>query len=249
MADFVHAWGWILDPAHWGGPDGVLTHSWEHIYMTAIATAVGVLIALPVGLYVGHTRRAEFLAVSIANLGRALPAFGILGIVFPFPLNLPGLGFYPTLIALILLAIPPILTNTYVGVKNVDPDTVEAARGMGMSGQEVLRRIELPLAAPVIVAGIRNAAVAVVATATLAAVFGWGGLGRYIFDGFYQSDIVKVISGAILVALLAILVEVLLAGLERLVRPRRSSDAGRRTRWWLARLGGARPAGRASTAG
>jgi osmoprotectant transport system permease protein len=223
----MHVFGqvlhWFTSPNHLTGPNGVPARTVEHVEMSLLATGIAVALAVPVGLLIGHTKRAEFLAVSIANIGRALPSFGILGIVFPFTINLPGLGFYPTLIALFLLAIPPILTNTYVGIKNVDPDTVEAARGMGMSEADVLLRIELPLAAPVLVAGIRTAAVAVVATATLAAVFGWGGYGRYIFDGFAQDNMVMVLAGAILVALLAIVTEIVLGGFERLVRPRSSS--------------------------
>jgi osmoprotectant transport system permease protein len=228
MGTFVHAVQYIVD--HWYGPNvsaggsGVGYLSWQHIYISVLSTALAVAIALPVGLYVGHTRKGEFLAVNISNIGRALPAFGILGIVYILTLSLPGLGFFPTLITLVLLAIPPILTNTYVGVKNVDPDTVEAARGMGLSEREVLRKIELPLAMPVIVAGIRTSAVAVVATATLAAVFAWGGYGQLIFYGFSQGDNVMVTAGAIMVALLAIATEVLLALLERLVTPKRASD-------------------------
>ncbi len=225
MQPFARAVAWILSPAHWWGPDGVLTHTAEHVEITALSVAVALAIALPAGLYVGHTRRGEKAAVWTANLGRALPAFGILGIVFPFTLSLPGFGFYPTLIAMVLLAIPPILTNTYVGVRSVEADTVEAARGMGMSEVQLLRRIELPLAAPVIVAGIRTSAVAVVATATLAAVFGWGGYGRYIFDGFYQNDTVKILVGAILVAALAVVTELVLAVAEHLVRPARGAAA------------------------
>lgn len=240
MHTFLNALSYILTPGHWTSPDGVGLHTWEHIYMTLLSVGLAVLIALPVGLYVGHTRKGEFIAVSVANLGRALPAFGILGIVFMFTLNLPGLGFYPTLIAMTLLAIPPILINTYVGVNAIDEDTVESARGMGMSDMEVLRRIELPLAAPVIVAGIRTGAVAVVATATLAAVFGWGGLGTYIFNGFYQNDNVQLLTGGILVALLAVLTEVSLALVERFVRPRTSSTE---TRWSAPASAGAGTAG------
>jgi len=228
MGTFTDAFRYIVD--HWLGPNvasggsgiGVLT--WQHVYMSVLATAIGVLVALPIGLYVGHTRKGEFLAVNVSNIGRALPAFGLLGIVYIFTLSWPGLGFFPTVITLVLLAIPPILTNTYVGVKNVDADTVEAAKGMGLSDLEILRRIELPLALPVIVAGIRTSAVAVVATATLAAVFGWGGLGQLIFYGFAQNNNVMVVAGAVMVALVAVVTELLLAGLERVATPKRASD-------------------------
>lgn len=227
MGVFVKVVHWFGDAAHWQGDSAIPLRLFEHVQMSVLATVLGAAVALPVGLYIGHTRRFEFLAVSIANLGRALPSFGILGIVVPFTINLPGFGYWPTLIALFLLAIPPILTNTYVGVKNVDRDVIEAARGMGMSERQLLLRIEMRLAAPLIVAGARTAAVAVVATATLAAIVGWGGLGRYIIDGFAQGDRVMVVAGAILVALLAIVTEIVLGVAERAVKPRTTSVARR----------------------
>jgi osmoprotectant transport system permease protein len=185
-----------------------------------------------IGLFIGHTRRAEFISVTIANLGRAIPSFAILAFVFPITLRLElGLGFWPTVIALVFLAIPPILTNTYVGVKGVDPDTVEAARGTGMSGRQILTAIEIPLAARLIVSGFRTSAVQVVATATLGAVIASGGLGRYIVDGFAFGTFGEngvagrqmVVGGAILVAALALIVEVGLGLLERAVVPRGTS--------------------------
>jgi osmoprotectant transport system permease protein len=193
--------------------------------MSLLATVIGTLIALPVGLYIGHAKRAQFLAVSVGNLGRALPSFGVLALVFPFTLRYSvlqfgGLGFSATLIALILLAIPPILTNTYIAVDGVDPDVIEAARGVGMNEAELLRKVELPLAAPLILVGIRTGAVAVVATATLAALVAWGGLGRFIVDGFATSDDAQIVAGAILVALLAIVTELLFALIERWVNPK-----------------------------
>ena len=193
------------------------------------AVGIGCAVAIPVGLWIGHTRRGEFIAVSVANLGRAIPSFAILSIVFQVMLDYWPADHRsdsdPTVIAMILLAIPPILTNTYVGVEQVDRDTVEAARGMGMTGRQVLRRLELPLAAPLIMTGIRTAAVQVIATATLAALIGGGGLGRFIVDGFAQGDEVVLMAGAILVALLAIVSELVFGGLARLARPRLTSAA------------------------
>jgi osmoprotectant transport system permease protein len=235
MDIFAHLLSWLT--SNWAGVEGVQLRTIEHFQMSVQATALGALVAVPAGLFVGHTRRFEFAVVQIANLGRALPAFGIIGIVTPFTINLPGFGFWPTLIALFLLSLPPILTNTYVGVKNVDPDTVEAARGMGLSGRQVLLKLELPLAGPLIVAGIRNAAVAVVATATLAALVGWGGYGRFIVDGFAQGERIMVVAGAVLVAVMSVAAEVLLGGVERLVRPRRTSGERRLS----LRSGGPRP--------
>ena len=205
-----------------------------------MSIAIGSAIALPIGLYIGHTRRFQFLSVSIANIGRAIPSFGILVLAYIVVSNISGslaFGFVPTVVALVLLTIPPILTNTYVGIQQVDADTVEAARGMGMSEGQVLRRLELPLAAPLILAGIRTAAVTVVATATLSALIGGGTLGRYIVDGLAQSDFAKLIAGALLVALLAILTEVVLAGVERLVTPPTDSSRARRWSLWRSPIG------------
>jgi osmoprotectant transport system permease protein len=179
--------------------------------MSGAVVVAALLIALPVGLVLGHLHRGGFVAVNLANIGRAVPSFALLVLAyFVF-----GLGPEPAFVALVALAVPPIVTNTYVGVAEVDPDTREVAIAMGMTGGQVLRRVELPLALPLVMAGVRTAGVQVVATATLAAVIAWGGLGRYIIDGFAQQDLVKVFAGAVLVATLSILVEVALAGLQR----------------------------------
>lgn len=227
-------WAWFTTPASWTGEGidpGILVRVYEHMSMSLQAAGLAAALVLPIGLYVGHARRFEFMAVSVGNLGRALPSFGILGITFALTISWPGnLGFWATFIALLLLAIPPILTNTYVGVKGVDADTIESARGMGMTEMQILRRIEVPLAAPLIVAGLRLATVQVVATATLGAVAAWGGLGRYIVDGFASGNDVELVGGAILVAFLAIATEMAFSLLERSVRPRtrarRKASAG-----------------------
>jgi osmoprotectant transport system permease protein len=221
---------WFADPVHWSGPAGIPARLIEHIQISALSVGAGTAIALPVGLFIGHTRRAQFLVVSVANLGRAVPSFAILAIAFPFSIRLGlGLGFWPTVTALFLLAIPPILTNTYVGVQTADPDTVEAARGMGMSGRDVLFKLEIPLAAPLIAAGLRTAFVQVIATATLAALFAWGGLGRFIIDGFATRDEPQIVAGAVLVAVLAVAAELGLGILEKVVSPRTSSTERRKT--------------------
>jgi osmoprotectant transport system permease protein len=231
----MHAFGdlarWFSDGQHWTGPDGVPTRVLEHVEISAAGVALALVVAIPVGLFIGHVRRGQFVAVSIANLGRAIPSFAILSIVFQLMLHYFGrnaFGFWPTVVALLLLAIPPILTNTYVGVEGVDRDTIEAARGMGMTGGQVLARLELPLALPLMIAGIRTATVQVVATATLAALIAGGGLGRYIIDGFAQNDTTKVLAGAVLVAVLAIVTELGFGLLERIVSPRTSSEGRRR---------------------
>ncbi len=212
---------WITDPVNWSGEGGVPIRVLEHLRISAMSVLAAAVVALPLGLYIGHTRRGEFLAVSIANLGRAIPSFAILALAFPLSLRLGlGLSDWPAIAALVLLAIPPILTNAYVGVKGVDADTLEAARGMGMSEREVLRSIEAPLAAPLIVAGLRISVVQVVATATLAALVAGGGLGRFIVDGFKRGDDGMTLAGAVLVALLAMATEVGFGVVERATAPR-----------------------------
>jgi len=231
MHTFVDVLRWLTAPSHWSGSNGVPFRVLEHLELSAVPLALAAAVAVPTGLYVGHARRLEFLAVSIANLGRAIPSFAILVLAYLlFLQTLPSLafGFGPTVVALFLLAIPPILTNTYVGVQDVDADTVEAARGMGMTERDVLLRLELPLAAPLIMAGMRTSAVTVVATATLAALIGGGGLGRFIIDGFHTNDIPMVVSGAVLVAILSILTEASFGLVERAVRPRTTSKGLRR---------------------
>lgn len=220
---------WIVDPEQWSGPGSIPIRITEHLQMSIQSLLVAALIALPVGVFVGHKRRFEFAAVTVGNLGRAVPSFGILAFAWIFTNSWPGaLGFWPTFIALVLLGIPPILTNTYVGVKGVDSDTLEAARGMGMSERGVLLGLELPLSTPLIVVGLRTAAVQIVATATLGAVASWGGLGRFIVDGFAVRDQPQILGGAILVAVLAIVTEAIFSILERLLAPKVSSSGRKR---------------------
>ena len=231
MNQFVRAIHWIFTASNWDQVNfntGIRGQIAYHVELSAVSLVIAAAVAIPVGLLVGHKRRGQFLAVSIANLGRAIPSFALLVLAFIVISNLwPSLGFsmLPTMIALVLLAIPPILTNTYVGIQSADADTVEAARGMGLSERQVLGRLELPLAAPLIMAGLRTSAVTVVATATLAGFAGGGGLGVFLYEGFTQQGQEQLlIGGAILVATLAICTEVLFAGLERLVTPRTRSE-------------------------
>ena len=210
---------WFADPAHYQGSDAVQTRILEHLEVSGLAVLVGVLIALPVGLYLGHTGRFGFVAVNVANIGRAIPSLAAIALAIPIAGTLlgvaNGLGFWPTFLALIPLAVPPVLTNAYVAVRGVDRDVTEAARGMGLGEAGILRGIELPLALPLILAGIRTAAVNVVATATLGALVAFGGLGRYIVDGLALQEYDRLFAGALLVALLAIAVEVALGTFER----------------------------------
>ena len=228
MGVLGNALRWLLSPENYSGPSGISTRLIEHVQISVQPLLLAALVAIPVGMWIGHRRRFEFLVISIGNIGRALPSFGILAIFFVLTFSWPGdLGYWAIFFAMFFLAIPPILTNTYVGIKGVDPDTVEAARGMGLRERDVLLRLELPLAVPLTIAGMRTAAVQVVATATLGAVTSWGGLGRFIVDGFAVQDNVQILAGAILVALLAIVTEVMFGRIQRALAPRVSSQ-GRR---------------------
>jgi len=206
---------WFTTKSHWEGDHGIVHRVVEHLGMSAAATIVAIAIALPIGLILGHTGRGGLVAVNVANIGRALPSFAVLvAAAFAF-----GIGATPAFIALLLLAIPPIVTNSYTGIRQVDADVIDAARGMGMTGSRILRRVELPMSIPLVMAGIRTAGVQVVATATLAAVVSWGGLGRYIVDGLGQRDYVQVFCGALLVALLSMLTELGLGFAQRALTP------------------------------
>jgi osmoprotectant transport system permease protein len=219
---------YLSDSANWYGSRGLFQRIWEHLTISLVGVLVAAVIALPIALYLGHVRRGGFVAVSAVNLGRAVPSFGVVGVLFPitlaFAITASPLGYWATLIALILLAMPPMFVNAYTAVAEADPATVEAARGMGMSEWGVLSKVEVPLGMPVIMAGIRTAAVAVVATATLGAVVGYGGLGRYIIDGFAQGNDVLIFVGGLLVALFAIATEVLLGWAERRTDPMRKAN-------------------------
>ncbi len=202
---------WFLDPANWTGTSGVPNRLVEHVILSGLAVLAGAAIAVPLGLFIGHTGRGAVATIAIGNLGRAVPSYAMLVVFVP----LLGLGFPNALAALVLLSIPPILTNTYAGMREVDRDMVEAGRGMGMREWQLLRNVELPLALSVIIAGVRVAAVQVVATATLAALVGGGTLGRFIVDGFALQDTPRLVGGALLVAMLAVAVERTMTVLER----------------------------------
>ena len=210
---------WFADPEHWQGPHGIPVRILEHLELSGLAVAAALLIAAPIALYLGHTGRGGFIAINVANIGRALPSLALLafGLVIAISLGL-GLGFWPTIFALVPLAIPPIMTNTYVAVREVDPDIVDAARGMGLSEGQILRQIEIPLGLPLMLSGIRTAAVNVVATATLGALVAGGALGRFIVDGLALREFDQLFAGAVLVALLAIVTEITFATLERAAR-------------------------------
>jgi osmoprotectant transport system permease protein len=199
---------YLFDSFNWSGPEGITARIIQHIWYTFAALGLSALIALPIGLRIGHTRRGAFLAINIGNAARALPSLGLLMIAV---LLTNQIGFLPVLIALVALGIPPILTSTYAGLSGVDPATIDAARGMGMTGREILTKVEIPIALPLIISGLRAATLQIVSTATIAALVSLGGLGRYVVDGLKLRDFPQMFSGALLVALLAILLDLLFA--------------------------------------
>ena len=213
---------WLTDPAQWSGPDGIPVRTLQHLWYSLLATAIAAAVALPIGVYIGHTGRGAVFAVNLTNLGRAIPSLGIIILMF----TIFGFGVAPILVTLFALAIPPIVTNSYIGVRSVDPDVRQAAEGMGMRGRQVLWQVELPMAMPLIMAGIRTSAVQVVATATLAAFVGLGGLGRYLIDGLAQRNLAEVVGGAILVAVLSLLTELVLGRVQTLVVSKGLAERG-----------------------
>ena len=209
---------WFSDPEHWSGTNGVPFRLAQHVGVSLASVGIAGAIALPLGLYVGHTGRGQAFAINLANVGRAIPSLAAIALVVPFTQMLDpqrGFNLYPTLIAMVVLAVPPVLVNTYAGVAGVDRDLVESARGMGMTGRQVLGRVEIPIALPVIVGGVRSASVQVIATATLGAVYGLGALGGFIVEGVAQRDDGRLFAGVLLVALLALTAEGGLALVQR----------------------------------
>jgi len=224
--------GWFADPAHWQGAAGVPTRIAEHLLISAASLAIAAAIGLTTGLAVGHTRRGAGIAVNLANLGRALPTLAVMGLVFPVTAAIDNqLGFkvYPAAIGLIVLAVPSILVNAYTGITGVDPETVEAGRASGMRERQVLWGIELPLAVPSIMTGIRSGASQIIATAPLAAIFGGPGLGRYMVEGYAQRNYPMMWAGVVLVGILFGVTELTLALLQR-----RLTSPGVRTGYVLA---------------
>ena len=212
--------GWLTDPASWQGQTGIPWRLVEHLAMAGVSILAATLIALPVGLWIGHTGRGANIAINLANLGRAIPSYAVIVIILPFSLAFSrelGLNVIPTFLAMVLLAIPPILVNAYAGLREVDRDLVEAARGQGMRERQILTGVEVPLAAPVIVGGFRTAVLNVIATATIGAVLGFGGLGRFILDGRAKGIVGtgELIGGALLVTFVAVAVDLLLAFVQR----------------------------------
>jgi osmoprotectant transport system permease protein len=219
------------DPKNWEGPLGIPNRLLEHLVISGLSVAVATLIAVPLGLYIGHTNRGSGLAINLANIGRAIPSYAMMVIPLPFCLALaPVIGidptfalvFLPIFIAMTLLAIPPLLVSTYAGLRSVDRELLEAGRGMGLTERQILGRIEIPIASSIIVGGFRTAALQVIATATIGAILGGGGLGRFIFDGINQGRAGQpsIFAGAILVTALALIVDGILGRIQHRLTPR-----------------------------
>jgi osmoprotectant transport system permease protein len=207
---------WLADGEHWTGSNGIPARLAEHLTVSVAAVVIAALLSLPLAFWLGHLGRGGLLVVGLANASRAVPTFAVLIVLVATPV---GFGDRATIVALVLFAVPAILTNAYIGVRDVDRDAKDAARGMGMSELQLLRRVEVPLALPLVMAGLRTASVQVVATATLAAYVGGGGLGRFIADGFGRADPAMTAAGGVLVAVLALLTEVTMGAVQKRVTP------------------------------
>jgi osmoprotectant transport system permease protein len=213
-------WDYLQSDAAWSGRNGLPALTWAHVKISVVAILIATAVAVPAGVLLGHVRRGALVAVSVVNIGRAVPSFAILALLLPFSLRYGfGLGFWPTIVALVLLAIPPIFTNTYTGVRDVPDDAVDAARGMGMRAGELVRKVEVPVATPLIMTGLRVSAVQVVATATLGALVGYRDLGTPITTGFTSPNKGPMLAGAIAVALLAIVTDGMFALAQRRLVP------------------------------
>lgn len=229
MSDFLSELARFLgDSESWLGDAGLLVRTRDHLALSAFAIVVAAFLSLPPALWLGHVGRGGTVVGAVVNIGRAIPSFGIVALMLPISLAFGwGIGLWPTFIALVALAMPPIFTNSYTAVTEVDRSVREAALGMGMTGVQLMRRTELPLAMPVIWTALRISTVQVIATATLGAVVGWGGLGRYVIDGFAQGNDVFVLVGGVAVALLAIGADLLFSWGERVVLPAGTSHRDR----------------------
>ncbi len=212
----------LSEPSTWSGPGSIWVRLAEHIAVSVAAVVIAVILVLPLAVWLGHVRKGSDIATAVVNIGRAVPSFGVLAIAFLVFVQIgAGIGEpWAVLVALIALAAPPMFTNTIAGIQTVEQTTLESARGMGLTEREVLTGVELPLSMPLIMEGVRIAFVQVIATATLGALVAWGGLGRFIVDGFAQQDLGELIVGAILVGMLAIAAELGLTATQRATTPR-----------------------------
>jgi len=218
------AWAFLTSSGSWSGSEGIWTLLLQQLLITVTAVVVACLVGLPLAVWLGHLGKGGLLAINISNIGRAVPTFAVLVLLAVGPVGTDTLGPYgraglATLVALVLFALPPIITNAYVAMREVPEEVLESARGMGMTGVQSLRSVELPLAAPLVIAGVRLALVQVWATATIAALVAGPGLGQIITDGFYHSDYGKGFAGALVVAVVALLLELGAAVAQRAADP------------------------------
>jgi osmoprotectant transport system permease protein len=219
-------WEYLGDGSTWSGRNGLPALTWAHVRISVVAMVIAGAVAVPAGVLLGHIRRGAIVAVSVVNIGRAIPSFAILALLLPFSLRYGfGLGFWPTIVALVLLAIPPIFTNTYTGVRDVPDEAVDAARGMGMRATQLVRRVEVPVALPLILTGLRVSAVQVIATATLGALVGYRNLGTPIVTGFTSPNKGPMLAGALAVALIALVTDALFSLAGRVLVPWRRPAA------------------------
>lgn len=221
MNFFLDAFAFILDPANWAGARGIGARLGQHLALTGLSLAITAMIAVPLGLFIGHTGRGRGAVIGITGAARALPTFGVMILFVLIGISFgQGLSAGPVIAVLVILAVPPLLAGVYAGVESVDPMTVDAARAQGMTEWQILTRVELPLGLPLLVGGLRSATLQVVATATIAAYVAQGGLGRYLIEGLQTRDYLRALIGAILVAVLALALDGILAVTQRLVTPR-----------------------------
>lgn len=221
MNFFVDAIAFILDPANWAGDRGIGVRLGQHLALSGASLALAALIAVPLGLAIGHTGRGRAAVIAVTGAARALPTFGVMILFVLVGISFgQGLSVGPVLAVLVILAIPPLLAGSYAGVESVDRVTVDAARAQGMTEWQIVTRVEIPLARSLLVGGLRSATLQVVATATIAAYVAQGGLGRYLIEGLQTRDYPRAVIGAILVAVLALLLDGVLAVVQRLVAPR-----------------------------
>ncbi|MEV8215526.1 ABC transporter permease [Leifsonia sp. NPDC077715] len=217
MTDILAAFAWIADPANWAGPGGIPARTGEHILYSLLTLLLAAVIALPIGFAIGHTGRFRGIAVGVSGALRALPT---LGLVIYLALITTNLTIVPPLIALTILAIPPVLAGAYSGVQSVDRAPIDAARAIGMTGWQVFSKVELPLALPLVIGGLRSGALQVIATWTVAAILPVGGLGRFLIDGIAVQNYPEMLGGSIIVIALALVSDGLFAIVQRLVVPR-----------------------------
>ncbi|UKA53086.1 ABC transporter permease [Arthrobacter sp. FW305-BF8] len=213
MNIFTETFAWLADPLHWSGPGGIPVRLLEHLQYSFLVLIIAAAIAVPVGLYIGHTGRGRVVAVAVAGALRALPTLGLL-VLFAL---VAGSGLMPPVWALVILTVPPLLAGTYAGISSVDSNVVDAARAMGMKELQVLFGVEVPNGLLVMFGGIRTAVLQVIATVSVVAYLPLGGLGRYLFDGLVLQDFPRMLAGSLLIAALAIVVDLVLAAVQRLV--------------------------------